>query len=62
MELALEALLDDHAAHLAVEVAKDVVEVGAPCVGGDGGGFTLEVGGLEDGSGAAVIGRSGLWD
>jgi hypothetical protein len=54
VELAPEALLDDHAAHLAIEVAKDVVEIGTPRVAGNGSGFALNIGRREDGSATAV--------
>jgi hypothetical protein len=52
-------LLDHHAADLAVEVAEDVVEVGAPRVARNPSTFALEVGRGEDGGAAAVVGRSG---
>jgi hypothetical protein len=57
---ALVALLDSHAAHILVEVAEDVVEVGAPVVGRKRGGFTLTILALPDGGGAAVVGRGGV--
>jgi hypothetical protein len=57
MELALEALRDDDAAHLAIKVAKDVVKVGAIGVTGNGGRNALIVLRRVDGSTAAVGGN-----
>jgi hypothetical protein len=57
IEAATKAFLNDHAANLAVEVAEDVVQVGAPCIGGDSSRVTLKLGSFEDRSAAAVLGR-----
>jgi hypothetical protein len=57
MELTLKALRNDHAAYLAVEVAEDVVEVGAIGVARDGSRVALKVLGGVDGGAAAVSGR-----
>jgi hypothetical protein len=43
VKLASVALLDRNAPHLAIEVAEDVVQIGAPVVGGDGSRLALEV-------------------
>jgi hypothetical protein len=63
VELAPEALLDHDAAHLAIEVAEDVVEIGAPRVAGDSSRFSLTVRRGEDGSATAVARstRGSLW-
>jgi hypothetical protein len=58
MEAATEAFFNDHAANLAVEVAEDVVQVGAPRVGGNSSRVTLELGSFEDGSTTTVFGRT----
>jgi hypothetical protein len=50
MELTPGSFLDDHATNLAVEVAENVVQVGAPCIGGNSSRVSLELGSLEDGS------------
>jgi hypothetical protein len=55
VKLASVALLDLNASHLAIEVAKDVVQIGTPVVGGDGSGLALEVLLGVDGSATTVI-------
>jgi hypothetical protein len=58
VDLALIASRDGEAADPAIEVAKDVVEIVAVLVGGDGGVVALELGRREDSSAAAVA----TWD
>lgn len=59
MKLALVALLDHHAANLAVKIAEDVVEAGTRRVTGNTSRIALEVGRGENGGAAAVIGWTG---
>jgi hypothetical protein len=54
VDLAPIAPRDGQAADPAIEVAKDVVEIVAVLVGGDGGVVALELGRREDGGAAAV--------
>jgi hypothetical protein len=64
-KFALEALLDNHAAHVVVEVTEDIVEIGAPVVGGNRDGFAFTVLTFEDSSSTPVIWRgraNGLWN
>jgi hypothetical protein len=54
VETAPHALLDDHAANLAIEVAEDVVQIGAIRIAWDESRGFMELGFSEDGSTAAV--------
>lgn len=60
VELAAEALLDDHAADAAVKVAEDVGEVRTPGVAWDHGRLALSIGLGEDGGALAL--ESGAHD
>jgi hypothetical protein len=54
MKLAPHALLYNHAADFAVEIAKDVVQIRAPSIGGNGSRSALEFRRGEYGSTATI--------